>query len=98
MPEVMALYRMAGDIDYLLQVAIADMAANGIGLVRRAKRSSVRDLSNDAFAPGAVVRDATIELRDSTHTLVDRKFGLMLAAPQLTGIIDRHRCRNDPLR
>lgn len=26
MPEVMALYRMAGDIDYLLQVAIADMA------------------------------------------------------------------------
>jgi len=26
MPEVMALYRMAGDIDYLLQVAVADMA------------------------------------------------------------------------
>ncbi|HEV2098239.1 MAG TPA: Lrp/AsnC family transcriptional regulator [Stellaceae bacterium] len=25
MPEVMALYRMAGDIDYLLQVAVADM-------------------------------------------------------------------------
>ncbi len=26
MPEVMAVYRMAGDTDYLLQVAIADMA------------------------------------------------------------------------
>jgi Lrp/AsnC family transcriptional regulator len=26
MPEVMALYRMAGDIDYLLHVAVADMA------------------------------------------------------------------------
>jgi Lrp/AsnC family transcriptional regulator len=26
MPEVMALYRMAGDVDYLLQVAVADMA------------------------------------------------------------------------
>jgi Lrp/AsnC family transcriptional regulator len=26
MPEVMALFRMAGDIDYLLQVAVADMA------------------------------------------------------------------------
>ena len=25
MPEVMALYRMAGDVDYLLQVAVADM-------------------------------------------------------------------------
>ena len=25
MPEVMALYRMAGDIDYLLHVAVADM-------------------------------------------------------------------------
>jgi Lrp/AsnC family transcriptional regulator len=26
MPEVMAVYRMAGDIDYLLHVAVADMA------------------------------------------------------------------------
>ena len=26
MPEVMALYRMAGDIDYLLHVAVSDMA------------------------------------------------------------------------
>jgi Lrp/AsnC family transcriptional regulator len=26
LPEVMAVYRMAGDIDYLLQVAVADMA------------------------------------------------------------------------
>ncbi|HEY1257977.1 MAG TPA: Lrp/AsnC family transcriptional regulator [Stellaceae bacterium] len=26
MPEVMALYRMAGDVDYLLHVAVADMA------------------------------------------------------------------------
>lgn len=26
MPEVMGLYRMAGEIDYLLQVAVADMA------------------------------------------------------------------------
>ena len=27
MPEVMDVYRMAGDIDYLLRVAVADMAA-----------------------------------------------------------------------
>jgi Lrp/AsnC family transcriptional regulator len=27
MPEVMELYRMAGDVDYLLRVAVADMAA-----------------------------------------------------------------------
>ena len=27
MPEVMEVYRMAGDIDYLLRVAVADMAA-----------------------------------------------------------------------
>jgi Lrp/AsnC family transcriptional regulator len=26
MPEIMAIYRMAGDIDYLLQVGVADMA------------------------------------------------------------------------
>jgi Lrp/AsnC family transcriptional regulator len=26
MPEVMAIYRMAGDIDYLLRVAVGDMA------------------------------------------------------------------------
>jgi Lrp/AsnC family transcriptional regulator len=27
MPEVMGLYRMAGDVDYMLRVAVADMAA-----------------------------------------------------------------------
>jgi Lrp/AsnC family transcriptional regulator len=27
MPEVMELYRMAGDVDYMLRVAVADMAA-----------------------------------------------------------------------
>jgi Lrp/AsnC family transcriptional regulator len=27
MPEVMDLYRMAGDVDYMLRVAVADMAA-----------------------------------------------------------------------
>lgn len=27
MPEVMEMYRMAGDVDYLLKVAVADMAA-----------------------------------------------------------------------
>jgi Lrp/AsnC family transcriptional regulator len=27
MPEVMEVYRMAGDVDYLLRIAIGDMAA-----------------------------------------------------------------------
>jgi Lrp/AsnC family transcriptional regulator len=27
MPEVMEVYRMAGDVDYLLRIAVADMAA-----------------------------------------------------------------------
>jgi Lrp/AsnC family transcriptional regulator len=63
MPEVMELYRMAGDVDYMLRVVVADMAAYDAFYKRLIKAFPLKNVTS-RFAMERIKSATAYHLRD----------------------------------